>query len=57
MNFADLVRLCDRLDLRDALNLDGGGSTTMVVQGRIVNRPSDAAGARAVSDAILVKSR
>jgi hypothetical protein len=57
MNFADLVRLCDRLDLRDALNLDGGGSTTMVVQGKIVNRPSDAAGPRAVSDAILVKSR
>jgi exopolysaccharide biosynthesis protein len=57
MNFADLLRLCDRLDLRDALNLDGGGSTTMVVQGKIVNRPSDAAGPRAVSDAILVKIR
>ncbi|HEX7779916.1 MAG TPA: phosphodiester glycosidase family protein [Vicinamibacterales bacterium] len=57
MNFADLLRLCDRLDLRDALNLDGGGSTTMVVQGKIVNRPSDAAGPRAVSDAILVKTR
>jgi phosphodiester glycosidase len=57
MNFADLLRLCDRLDLRDALNLDGGGSTTMVVKGKIVNRPSDAAGPRAVSDAILVKTR
>jgi len=51
------VRLCDRLDLRDALNLDGGGSTTMVVQGKIVNRPSDAGGPRPVSDAILVKLR
>jgi phosphodiester glycosidase len=57
MTFADLQRLCDRLDLRDALNLDGGGSTTMVVQGKTVNRPSDAAGPRAVSDAILVKLR
>ncbi|HYN10750.1 MAG TPA: phosphodiester glycosidase family protein [Vicinamibacterales bacterium] len=57
MHFADLQRLCDRLNLRDALNLDGGGSTTMVVQGKIVNRPSDAAGPRAVSDAILVKMR
>ena len=27
------MRLCDRLDLTDALNLDGGGSTTMVVKG------------------------
>jgi len=57
MTFADLGRLCDRLELTGALNLDGGGSTTMVVQGRIVNRPSDPAGPRAVSDAILVSVR
>jgi hypothetical protein len=57
MHFADLNRLCDRLELTDALNLDGGGSTTMVVQGRIVNKPSDATGPRPVSDAILVESR
>lgn len=54
MNFADLQRLADRLQLTDALNLDGGGSSTMVVQGKVVNRPSDAAGPRAVSDAIGV---
>ena len=57
MTFADLVRLCERLELRDALNLDGGGSTTMVVQGTIVNRPSDVGGPRPVSDAIVVRSR
>lgn len=57
MTFSDLERLCDRLDLTDALNLDGGGSTTMVVDGRIVNHPSDAAGPRPVSDAILVTLR
>jgi len=54
MTFADLQRLCDRLNLTDALNLDGGGSTTMVVRGRIVNRPSDPGGPRPVSDAIVV---
>jgi hypothetical protein len=54
MAFPDLQRLCDRLELTDALNLDGGGSTTMVLEGRVVNRPSDPAGPRAVSDAILV---
>ena len=32
MTFAELERLCDRLELTDALNLDGGGSTTMVVE-------------------------
>ena len=57
MSFAELQRLADRLELTDALNLDGGGSSTMVVRGKIVNRPSDAAGARAVSDAIGVTVR
>jgi hypothetical protein len=57
MMFSDMQRLCDRLHLRDALNLDGGGSTTMVINGEIVNKPSDAAGPRPVSDAILVSVR
>ena len=36
------------LGAREALNLDGGGSTTMVVEGDVVNRPSDGS-ERAVS--------
>jgi hypothetical protein len=36
-----------------ALNLDGGGSSTMVVEGELVNRPSDGQ-ERAISNAILV---
>jgi hypothetical protein len=55
MTFAELMKLADRLELRDALNLDGGGSTTMVVKGVVVNKPSDPSGARAVSDAIIVR--
>jgi hypothetical protein len=55
MTFAELERLCDRLSLTDALNLDGGGSTTMAVKGKVVNRPSD--GSRAVSDALIVTTR
>lgn len=57
MNFAELQRLCDRLRITDALNLDGGGSTTMVVKGEIRNKPSDAAGPRPVSDALIVTIR
>ena len=57
MTFTELLALCARLDLVNALNLDGGGSTTMVAKDAIVNKPSDAAGPRAVSDAILVYSR
>ena len=45
MTFAELQGLARRLDLVNALNLDGGGSTTMWVQGSVVNSPSDAAGA------------
>jgi len=57
MSFAELQRLAARLRLRDALNLDGGGSTTMVVADRIVNHPSDEQGPRPVSDALLVLPR
>jgi len=57
MTFAELTNLAQKLNLVYALNLDGGGSTTMVVKGKIVNHPSDAAGARRVSDALIVTRR
>ena len=57
MTFTELQGLARRLGLRSALNLDGGGSTTMVVRGAIVNHPSDETGPRKVSDAILVFPR
>jgi hypothetical protein len=57
MTFVELQHLCDRLHLHDALNLDGGGSTTMVVGDAIMNKPSDATGPRPVSDAILISKR
>jgi exopolysaccharide biosynthesis protein len=41
----------------DAINLDGGGSTTMVIRNKLVNKPSDPTGERPVSDAILVYPR
>ena len=57
MTFEEMIALANRLELENALNLDGGGSTTMVVSGAIVNRPSDASGPRPVSDAIIVRAR
>ncbi len=54
MTLNELQSLARRLRLTDALNLDGGGSTTMWVQGHVVNKPSDAAGPRKVSDSLLV---
>ena len=57
MSLFELRALARRLGLRNALNLDGGGSTTMWVDGKIVNSPSDAAGPRKVSDALVVVKR
>ncbi|MDR7463835.1 MAG: phosphodiester glycosidase family protein [Armatimonadota bacterium] len=50
----ELAAFLRALGATDALNLDGGGSTTLVVRGTVVNLPSDEAGERPVSDALLV---
>jgi hypothetical protein len=42
------------LGLVDAINLDGGGSTTMTLRGQLISHPSDATGERPVGDALLV---
>jgi hypothetical protein len=57
MTFGELQRLALGLNLTYALNLDGGGSTTMVVNGKVVNHPSDPTGPRRVSDGIVVVAR
>ncbi|MFM9904563.1 MAG: phosphodiester glycosidase family protein [Pyrinomonadaceae bacterium] len=53
----DLAEYLLSLGATDAMNLDGGGSTTMWVDGKVVNHPSDKEGERKVSDAILVTPR
>jgi len=57
MTLVELQRLARRIGLTDAINLDGGGSTTMVIAGTVVNHPSDPTGARTVSDVLLVMPR
>jgi hypothetical protein len=57
MTLEELAQAMRELGCQEALNLDGGGSTTMVLQEKVVNRPSDAAGERPVSDALLVFPR
>jgi hypothetical protein len=48
------ARLFKHLGATSALNLDGGGSTTMVVRDRVINRPTDPGGERGVSSALVV---
>ena len=57
MTLVELQRLARRIGLTDAINLDGGGSTTMAIAGNVVNQPSDPTGPRTVSDVLLVMPR
>ncbi len=57
MTLEELAQMLLEYGATDAVNLDGGGSTTMIVGGKIVNKPSDAAGERTVSDALLIFPR
>ncbi len=54
MTLLELAMEMRRLGAVDAMNLDGGGSSTMVVAGRVVNFPSDETGERPVASALLV---
>lgn len=40
-----------------ALNLDGGGSTALILDGKVINTPSDRGGERAVANALLIEER
>lgn len=54
MSLGELATTMLGLGAWDALNLDGGGSTTLVVGDSVVNTPSDPTGERAVGDVLLV---
>lgn len=51
------ARLMRSLGAVDAMNLDGGGSTAMAVDGALVNHPSDSTGERADGDDVVVLPR
>jgi exopolysaccharide biosynthesis protein len=57
LSLYDLADYLLSLGAVDAMNLDGGGSTTMFLDGKVVNTPSDKEGERKVGDAILVTLR
>ena len=62
MTLRELAELLRSFGAAEALNLDGGGSTTLVVRERggalaIANRPSDREGERPVANALAVVGR
>lgn len=54
MSLPELADLLTNLGADEAMNLDGGGSSAMVIEGRPVNRPSDPTGERAVANALAL---
>jgi exopolysaccharide biosynthesis protein len=57
MSLVSLAQLLLEFGAVEAINLDGGGSSAMVFEGKLVNKPSDTAGERAVSDALMIIER
>jgi hypothetical protein len=54
LSIAEAAAVAKSLGMQEAINLDGGGSTTMVAHQQVINSPSDATGERPVGDAILI---
>ena len=54
-SIAELQEVMFKLGAHNAINLDGGKSTTMYYNGEIVNNPSNSMGERPIPSAIIVK--
>jgi len=62
LTMPELAALMVRLGARDAINLDGGGSTTLIAGGRMRNRPRgawgvDLVGGRPLATALAIRPR
>jgi Phosphodiester glycosidase/SPOR domain len=55
LSIPETAAVAKSLGLTEAINLDGGGSTAMVIGGSLISHPSDASGERAVGDAIFIR--
>jgi exopolysaccharide biosynthesis protein len=57
MSLPEFANLMVSLGIAQGLNLDGGGSTTMLINDGVVNSPSDPTGERPVGNCLLLYSR
>ncbi|MEL4506146.1 phosphodiester glycosidase family protein [Luteococcus sp. H138] len=55
LSIPEAAQVAKDLGMVNAINLDGGGSTAMVLNGQLVTSPSDSTGERPVGDAIFVR--
>lgn len=54
MSLVELGQTMLSLGAFEAMAFDGGGSTTMLIEGEVMNHPSDSTGERAVGSALLI---
>ena len=54
VNLEELAVLMLDLGCVEALNMDGGGSTTLIVNGKLINRPLGSTGQREVMSALVI---
>ncbi len=57
MTLAEAAEFLRGEGVAHALNLDGGGSTALLIDGRVVNVPSDPQGERPVANALFIERR
>ena len=57
MSLYELANYMLTWNVQEAINLDGGGSSTMVVRNKVKNSPSDSGGERSVANALLLISK
>ncbi len=57
VTFEELAEIFLGLGVKEAINLDGGGSSTFWVNGKVMNSPSDKTGLRKVGSVLLVKMK
>ncbi|MCX7795457.1 MAG: phosphodiester glycosidase family protein [bacterium] len=55
MTYIELANYLKNIGMKDALTLDGGGSSQLIINGRIINNPSDGR-ERPIPNAIVVKT-
>lgn len=54
LSIPETAAVAKALGMVEAINLDGGGSTAMAIDGALITSPSDATGERPVGDAIVI---
>jgi len=57
LNLLELSNMMGTLSCTDAMNLDGGGSTSMIVSNQLLVRPGDNGVERPVISAVLIKQK